>query len=415
MSKKEIMILRDLAKRYVEICNKDVQNERRDLWRKHNSLIKTRPLILTSWHYGSNVWDKITQYECKCEDPLYRGHELWLRNMIFHDTIGDDYIFEPWITQHASYTTSYSSLWGVEYHVVQSSLPTSEAWIIDPPPLKDYKDIARLVKPHHIINEEETARNVSRLQDTIGDIFEVNIDRAPMYRSWGGGDISTDLGYLRGIGQLMLDMVDNPKGLHKLLAFLRDSIMTVYDEAEAVGDWHLSNSNVENQGQPYSQELSDPKPNGPSVKRDKLWFFNDSQEFTLVSPEMHDEFLLQYQLPIMEKFGLVAYGCCEDLTTKIDILRKIPNLRRIAVTPRANVARCAEQIQQDYVLSWRLNPAMVSCGFNPEDIRKVIRDELEASKGCYVDIILKDVTTVEGHPERLKEWTKIVREIADDY
>ncbi|GAG36279.1 unnamed protein product, partial [marine sediment metagenome] len=92
-----------------------------------------------------------------------------------------------------------------------------------------------------------------------------------------------------------------------------------------------------------------------------------------------------------------------DLSKQLIILRKIPNLRRIAVTPRADVARCAEQIQQDYVLSWRPNPAMVSCGFNPEDIRKVIRDGLEASKGCYVDIILKDVTTVEGHPQRLKE------------
>ncbi len=127
--------------------------------------------------------------------------------------------------------------------------------------------------------------------------------------------------------------------------------MTVYDEAEAAGDWHLSNSNVENQGEPYSLELPDPKPNGPNVKRDKLRFFNDAQEFTLVSPEMHDEFLLQYQLPIMEKFGLVAYGCCEDVTTKIDILRKIHNLRRIAVTPRADVARCAQQIQRDYILS----------------------------------------------------------------
>ena len=47
---------------------------------------------------------------------------------------------------------------------------------------------------------------------------------------------------------------------------------------------------------------------------------------------MHEEFLFRYQLPIMEQAGLVAYGCCEDLTCKIDMLRQIPNLRRIAVS-----------------------------------------------------------------------------------
>ena len=38
-------ILRDLAMQYVEVCNDPVQEERRDLWRAHNSLKPTRPLI----------------------------------------------------------------------------------------------------------------------------------------------------------------------------------------------------------------------------------------------------------------------------------------------------------------------------------------------------------------------------------
>ena len=55
----------------------------------------------------------------------------------------------------------------------------------------------------------------------------------------------------------------------------------------------------------------------------------------------------------------------EDLTNKIDMLRTIPNLRRIAVSPFANVRRCAEQIGTDYVMSYRPSPAdMVSYGFN---------------------------------------------------
>ena len=131
---------------------------------------------------------------------------------------------------------------------------------------------------------------------------------------------------------------------------------------------------------------------------------------------MHDEFMLRYQMPIMEKFGLVAYGCCENLTQKIGYLRKIPDLRRIAVVPSADVRESAEQIQQDYVFSWRPNPSeMICCGFNPDHIHKVVKDGMEASKGCHVDITLKDVQTVQHHPENLRKWVRIVRDITDNY
>ena len=48
---------------------------------------------------------------------------------------------------------------------------------------------------------------------------------------------------------------------------------------------------------------ADPAPNRGPVRRADLWTFVAAQEFTLISPAMHDEFLLQYQLPIMSKFG----------------------------------------------------------------------------------------------------------------
>jgi hypothetical protein len=140
-----------------------------------------------------------------------------------------------------------------------------------------------------------------------------------------------------------------------------------------------------------------------------------AQEFTAVSPEMHDEFMLQYQLPILKQFGLVAYGCCEDLTRKIDMLRKIPNLRRIAVSPFADVAKCAAQIQKDYVLSYRPSPAdMVSYRFDPGRIQSILRRDLEACKDCHVDITLKDVETVERDPERVKQWVSLTRAVIED-
>jgi hypothetical protein len=85
------------------------------------------------------------------------------------------------------------------------------------------------------------------------------------------------------------------------------------------------------------------------------------------------------------------------------------------VPPICNVRACAEQIGSDYVLAWKPNPAMICCGFDEDAIRTTIRAGLEASRGCVVDIMLKDITTVQNHPERLKGWTDIVRRVADEY
>lgn len=404
----DIPILRDLAKRYREIADKPIQNERRELWRRHNSLQRTRPLIYVRW---LAAWHEAPESQLLCTDPFFRQHETFLRQMIFQDTIGDDYIIEPWINQQASFITPPNGPWGLRY----GHIPTTEpggSWKFDPP-IKDLSDIDRLIQPHHLIDEEQTRRNVNRLREAIGDILTVNVDRAPFYRVWHA-DISYSLAQLRGLEQMMWDMTQNPDWLHRLLAFLRDGVLTVHEEAERAGDWNLSAH--ENQAMPYALELPDPAANSPSVPRSQLWCFMAAQEFALISPQMHDEFMFRYQFPIAEKFGLVAYGCCEDLTHKIPYLRRLKNLRRIAVTPVANVRQCAERIGQDYVLSWRPNPSqMICCGFDPALIRKVVSEAMEAMRGCHVDITLKDVQTVKGKPENLQRWVQIVRDISDQY
>jgi hypothetical protein len=226
-------------------------------------------------------------------------------------------------------------------------------------------------------------------------------------------DISTVLGHLRGIENIMLDMLDNPEWMKGIVKFLSDGVLKAQDEAEAAGDW--SQSAHENQSMTYAEELPDPAANVNGVRRSQLWGYMAAQEFTAVSPEMHEEFLIRYQRPIMDKFGLIAYGCCEDLSNKIGMLRSISNLRRIAVSPFANVARCAEQIGRDYVLSYRPSPAdMVSYGFDPERIRSILRRDLALCKECHTDITLKDVETVGGDPTRVKRWVELTREVIEE-
>lgn len=399
-------ILRELAKQYLAICQHDIQTERRDLWRRHNSFQSDRPLI----YVRAFAWHEMAASKCRCVDSFLRHYEDFFRNMLFRETFNDDFIFEPYVTVEATRVTPSAGIWGVPVNWIASNDPRGAKQF--DPPIKNPGDFEKLIVPHHIIDEESTQRNVAKLNDIIGDIIPINVDRAPVYRIWNA-DISTNLAYLRGLEQMMWDMMDRPEWLHSLLAFMRDGILLAQQEAEKAGDWTLSNH--QNQAMPYAEEFDDPKANGESVSRDKLWCFCASQETTLVGPEMFDEFMLQYQLPIMSQFGLVAYGCCEDLTQKINLLRQIPNLRRIAVAPAANAAKCADQIGKDYILSYRPSPSdMVGYNFDAEQIKRILRQDFSACKDCYFDITLKDVETVQGDPNRVRRWVEIVRQLIDD-
>lgn len=406
-SEKDKEVLRSLAKKYMDFCNKPVIEQRRDLWRRHNSLKMTRPLI----YFRGGPWHKEIPEIMKREvedDSLYL-YEKWLRLNNYYEIIDDDSIFEPWLPVTPVYKHKG---WGLDFESSKRKSSEGGSWVHEPP-LKDLDDLSGLVKPRHEIDWEATEEKLDIAKDVFGDTIFLELDTKPYYFMWQA-DISCVLGYLRGIEQIMYDMMDNPEGLHKLLAFMRDGILDAHKTAEENGDWKLSAH--QNQAMPYAEELQDPKAGGGPVKRKDLWCFCAAQEYTLISPDMHDEFLLQYQKPIIEHFGLSAYGCCEDLSNKIDMLRQIKNLRRIAVSPMADLKKSAEQIGTDYVISWRPSPAdMLSFDFKSEKIKKMLKEGFDICKGQHFDITMKDLETVQNKTERLKDWVKVTREAIDEY
>ncbi len=398
-------VLRELVERYLAVCSDPVMDERRKLWAQLHSLKPTRPLI---YMRGGRVFSEVPELRnLVCEDPFFRGYEHRLRLELYRAGLDDDTIFEPWLTVRPSFACGG---WGVGGGKRTQPDMARGAWK-EEYPLREPADIDKLREPWHEINEERTAELVGKVQDAVGDLIEINLDRGPAYTGFAG-DISTALGHLRGIENFMLDMYDNPEWLHRLCKFMGEGALRTHEQAEDAGDWCLSSG--QNQAETYAEELPAPEPNSPGATRSQLWGYYAAQEFTLVSPAMHEEFLLQYQLLSMRKFGLVAYGCCEDLGNKIDMLRQIPNLRRIAVAPAADVRTCAEQIGQDYVMSYRPSPAdMVCCGYDEARIERIVGDALEVCRGQFLDITLKDVDTAQNEPERLRNWVACVRRIID--
>ena len=66
---------------------------------------------------------------------------------------------------------------------------------------------------------------------------------------------------------------------------------------------------------------------------------------------MHKEFGLNYGIKWLSRFGLAYYGCCEPLHNKMEILAKIPNLRKISISPWANIDEASEKMRGKYVIS----------------------------------------------------------------
>jgi hypothetical protein len=119
-------------------------------------------------------------------------------------------------------------------------------------------------------------------------------------------------------------------------------------------------------------------------------------------------------LPILERFGLNCYGCCEPLDKRWHVVRQIPNLRRVSVSPWADHAAMAEMLQDRYVYSMKPRPADLAMeAFDETRIRTDLREALRVTRECRVEVIMKDNHTIRNDPRRVTRWVEIAREEAE--
>jgi hypothetical protein len=146
-----------------------------------------------------------------------------------------------------------------------------------------------------------------------------------------------------------------------------------------------------------------------------MWVMANSQEFGAVSPAHWRAFCLEYQRPIIEQYGLSAYGCCEDLTTKIDGVLSLSNLRIFVCSAWTDLAAVQEAVGQEYVIMWRQKASDVVFPHDAETIRGDLEAGCRQLQGYRYQIVLRELQTLCGHPDRLQEWTRAAIEMAAKY
>lgn len=117
---------------------------------------------------------------------------------------------------------------------------------------------------------------------------------------------------------MMLDIYDYPDEIHKIMGMLRDYNLYKIDFAEKNGLLTLNNDELYGSGGVfgYTRELPAWGFDGHHVRPMDMWGWFESQETVGVSPALFEEFVFRYQLPVMEKFGLISYGCRVEIVMK---------------------------------------------------------------------------------------------------
>jgi len=393
-------ILRRLAGEVADLAARPVEQAKRDLWQRHNALQATRPVIFCD---PENGWNEIVgPGDLQCQSALARDWELKLRKEVFWGAqMNDDRVIEPYFDVPHVHTISD---WGLHGDKIGGQDGGAWRWAS---PVQSEADLERLCFPHLDVDYPATQRLAGLAESILGDTLRVRIKTA----WWWSLGLTRTLIELRGLEQFMYDLTDNPRLAHRLMAALRDGTLAMLDYLEDNDLLSLNNDGtyVGSGGFGWTAELPQLDYAGRTRLSD-MWGFAESQETVGVSPAMFAEFVLPYQLPMLERFGLNCYGCCEPLDKRWHIVQQVPRLRRVSISPWSDLARMADLLGDRYIFSMKPNPAdLARPNFDEAGIRARLREALRLTRDCRVEVIMKDNHTIQRDPRRVIRWVQIAR------
>jgi len=404
-------ILRPLAQAYAQAAAEPRNFERRQLHTASNDLRMLRPVVMLD----EIPWQQMDfdgSLACRCEDPDLRGVEWWMRRELFkYRHFPGDMFLQNYVGVGKVVRSTGIGI-GVKERTLASGQATSIISHEYEDQLADEAALERIHPPVLTYDEESTRAGWTKIGEAVGDILPVRVTGATQcgVASWD------DISRYRGVTPLLIDLADRPEYSHAVIEKITQCKEAELDQREALG--LLDHAGHTLHCTPYLSENL-PKPAGGAVTRKNIWGRGTAQIFGAVSREMHDEFDLEYMKRTVGTCGLVYYGCCEPLHNKIDLVEKIPNLRKIGVTPWADVNMAAEIIGPRYVVSAKPNPAAVAVPILNEDaLRRELGEILSACKRNNVrglDITLKDISTCHDRPENIFRWEQIAMEMVQNW
>ena len=407
LNKHDVEVIRGLAERVAQIAALPVQEEKQRLWRKLNALDAERPMVMIDqvcWH-EMNIDDELT---LRCTDEECREYEGQLRRTLYQwEHFPVDMVVEPFVrVPKAIENTGFGV---VVKELVAVTDPSND--IVAHEYENQFQrddDLEKIHEPRASHDAEETERRIAVAHELFDGLLDVLPWGADLYLS-----LWDPLSTWMGVENALYALVDRPEFMHRLLARMTDGYLSMLDQHEEQGLLCGRQSVIHCTGA-HTDELpaAGYDPDKPRTK--DLWMFGMAQMLAAVSPEMVEEFEVAYTARICERFGRVYYGCCEPLDGKMAEVRKIPNVRKVSMSPWVNEERGAAEIGSGFVYSRKPNPALLAGDhFRDDEIREHLLKTRRCcdEHGCNLELILKDISTVCYEPERLFEWGRIAMDV----
>lgn len=406
-------ILRELANRYAQAAADPVNEVKAGLHRAVNDRKQIRPVVLID-EIPWNEMNRNGELTLCCEDPDYREAEDFMRKTLYKwEHMPADMIISPYYKVRKLISTTGIGIAKVEeIRMTGSAAITSHHYTNQ---LTCEEDLERIHREVITYRKEESEAKFLKMADAFGDIVPVKL--CGLETGYGIGCKTWDTAAeLMGAEDLLIGLADDPDLMHLVAAKFTDIFCDGIRQYENLNLLEPNQLYVHSTAGLATDLTKDIDFNHVTAKN--VWGRGLAQIFASVSKAMRDEFDIRYMKKAMEPFGLVYYGCCEPLHNMVDILEQMPNLRKISITPWADVDVAADAIGGKYVLSSKPNPAYaIDVDRYEGAIREEIGRVLAACKrnGCSCDIVLKDISNVSGRPENLFRWEKIAMELVEQY
>ncbi len=414
ISEHDRTVLRSLGERLAAIAALPVQKNTAAMWRELNGLRPVRPMVWIDevpWH----EMDYDGRLRLQATSAWSRYHESELRRLIYHwEHMPCDMVVEPVVY---SPLVVYNSGFGIDEDVDvvatdRANSVVSRHFNVQIAGEEDLEKIKNPVVTHDVRASEQSFQ---LLRHVFGDLLDVQKRGVNGFCFWCAP--WDELVRWWGITELLTDLYDRPELVHKAIDRLTSAYLRMLDQFEEQNLLTLNNGyhRVGSGGLGYTEELPRPGYDPARVRAEDLWGSSTAQIFSDVSPRMHWEFALQYEVRWMSRFGLSYYGCCDPLHRKMAILANVPNLRKVSMSPWINVDEAVANVGDHYVFSYKPSPAIFADDvWRPTEAREQLESVLAKARahGCHVEVIMKDISTARYEPHRIWEWSRIASEVA---
>lgn len=271
--------LREVAKKYEEIANLPIMQERVRDWKALNGLKPNRPMMLIlpegSWR------ELLKDGDFKCEGAYARGIEWELRHRIYkYENMDSDNVVPGEFFVHKCV---FDTGWGLQAEHTASS-QDGGAWGFKPV-IESVSDLDKIKMPEVVYDEEQTLHHLELARELFDGILPVRLKGVShisfhlmnLYTSW------------RGLEQVMYDMCLEPDWLHDAMQRMQKGYQGILDQYQQMNVLDTNNDNtwLGSGAIGYTEELPAEGFDPAHVRLCDMWGSAEAQEMAQVSPEMH--------------------------------------------------------------------------------------------------------------------------------